>query len=374
MSRVALIALVAGLAWASPPQGQTLGVSLGVFAEADYDLEYVLALSDGRVLLNGGLRPRAFASDGTPLGEFNDGRISSNPLTQLADGRVLITGSDDVLAFDPDGTYLGIFAERRNAPRDATQLPDGRVLIAEYGSNSGTNGRVSRWNLDGSPAAFFTRDAVAPTAVAVLPDGRVLVAESNGGRVSAFAPDGTQLPDFVDQISVFGDILPLPDGRVLISAISGWNGPNGANVSMFDADGTYLGPFTEGLRGVFGLALHPDGRVLVVAITEDRVYAYGVVPVAGETPPEAGEAVAAPHPNPVRSGQTARLGVTLDTPASVIVTVYDATGREAVRETHALSAGAASIEIPTAGLAAGVYAVRVVGTDSGAVWRLVIVR
>ena len=314
-----------------------------------------------------------FDSDGTPFGEFNDGRISDDPLVQLADGRVLISGSSDVLAFEPDGTYLGVFAENRNGIEDAIQLADGHVLVAEYGEGSGPGaGRVSRFSADGTPQGLFAPDAVNPTSILQLADGRVLVGESGAAVISSFSPDGTPLGPFRPG-GFSGDMVQLPDGRILVSGIGGAGIPTGSEVSVLDVDGTYLGPFTDGLTDSFGLTLHPDGRVLVVDQWDDTVYAYGVIPVASEPAPDEGR-VSEAFPNRAPAGTPAALAVALAEPGTVRVTVLDATGREVSRQDHALGAGEQSVAVETAGLAAGVYAVRVSGPDVEATRPLVVVR
>ena len=88
-----------------------------------------------------------------------------------------------------------------------------------------------------------------------------------------------------------------------------------------------------------------------------------VLPTA-DTPasPRSGFSVGTPWPNPLRAGRTARLGVAMDQPGEVTVTVLDGVGR-AVRATErrALASGTSAVEVSTDGLAAGLYFVRVEG-------------
>ena len=84
-------------------------------------------------------------------------------------------------------------------------------------------------------------------------------------------------------------------------------------------------------------------------------------------------AIGEPYPNPA-SGE-ARLAVTLGHEQAVRVTVYDALGREvAVAHEGRLGEGVHTLALPTAGLAAGAYVVRVTGADLAEAKRLTVVR
>ncbi|MEM1054496.1 MAG: hypothetical protein AAGI52_03140 [Bacteroidota bacterium] len=348
---------------------------LGTFAEVDRP-EAILALTDDRVLVDGPGQVFAFTADGAPLGPFNPASLSQ-PLVQLSDGRVLVTDGDDLRAFASDGTSLGTLIADLDGPAAAVELTDGRILVAEV-RGFDQNGRVSAFEPDGTPLRPFVRVQNAssqPLSLAQLPDGRVLVSYLDGSvGVQAYAPDGTPLGPFSTDISRGVDLLELPDGRILVSGLSAPSTNGTLAVGVLSASGEYLGVFAEeGLGTIGGLAYLSDGRVLVADRTNDVIRAYGVIPVASEPEPGAA-AVSEAYPSPVRAGMPAALAVTLATPGTVTVAVFDATGREFWRRERVLSAGRQSVEIATANWAPGVYAVRVSGAGVEAVRRLAVVR
>ncbi|MEM6327042.1 MAG: zinc-dependent metalloprotease [Bacteroidota bacterium] len=121
-----------------------------------------------------------------------------------------------------------------------------------------------------------------------------------------------------------------------------------------------------------------DARLLVRATVDDFGSSFFdlndesfalVAPTAGEERPEAGGVVmAGPWPNPARGTARAQIGV--PTTQAVDVSLYDALGRR-VRTVFAGALAAADlqvVEIETAGLAPGVYVLRLVG-ETGAVTR-----
>ena len=85
--------------------------------------------------------------------------------------------------------------------------------------------------------------------------------------------------------------------------------------------------------------------------------------------PAPGEAALTPFPNPVAAGAAVTLRVDLPEPGRI--DVFDVLGRRAW--TQAVAAGSETIEVPTSGLAAGAYVVRVSGAG-GAVSHRVTVR
>ena len=370
-----LCLLAVAFAWLPPTEAQPLGVPLGTFVEFEF-VGRVLQLSDGRILVDSspGLRPLVFLPDGTPLGEFNEGRISNAPLVQLSDGRVLITSRDDLLAFTPEGKFLGVFAENLNIPTDALQLPDGRVLVAEVGANA--IGRVSTFDPDGTSRAPFARGLPNPSEVELHPDGRVLVAESNNDDlrgIAAFAQDRTPLGRFASGFIPTGGVLALPDGRVLVSEASGLGAVG--DVAVFSAEGEVLGGFAASTPAMArSLALLQDGRVLVSYPREGEVRVFGVVSVSEEPGPEAAAEVSAVWPSPVRAGARARVWVEAREPGLAEASILDALGRAVRRWGVALGAGREAVEVRTAGLSPGAYAVRVTAPGVRAARRFVVVR
>ncbi len=95
--------------------------------------------------------------------------------------------------------------------------------------------------------------------------------------------------------------------------------------------------------------------------------------VAGASAPAAGAfSLSAASPNPT-SG-TSTLALTVAAPEAVRAVVLDATGREVATVFEGTVTDAATLRVETAGLAAGVYVVRVVGATFSATRRLSVTR
>jgi hypothetical protein len=95
--------------------------------------------------------------------------------------------------------------------------------------------------------------------------------------------------------------------------------------------------------------------------------------VAGEAAPAPTGLALTVAPNPVRG--SARLGLSLDTPDTVRLSLHDALGREvAVLANGPRAAGEHEVDVDLTGLPAGVYLLRL-GTEAGTLARpLTVVR
>ena len=128
--------------------------------------------------------------------------------------------------------------------------------------------------------------------------------------------------------------------------------------------GSFEGPAQFGARTVVG---GPDADAFIAHYPQGALTPFYV---ASEPSPDASASLAV-GPNPTRGSATVRL--TLDAPAAVTVTVADALGRRvAALHDGDLAAGPAQWTLP-AGLAPGVYVVRVTGGADASV-RLVVTR
>lgn len=161
--------------------------------------------------------------------------------------------------------------------------------------------------------------------------------------------------------------------------------------------GTFLG--ASDVDEARDLAIAPDGRILVAGATRsanfpttpdafDRTHGGSSdvfvtalslpVLVSAEVDALSTVTISAPVPNPARG--SARLGLVLEAPAHVGLTVFDALGRRVATAPGASQpSGRHDLEIPLTGLTPGVYTVRVAwrtssGEEQVAVRRLVVAR
>ena len=98
-----------------------------------------------------------------------------------------------------------------------------------------------------------------------------------------------------------------------------------------------------------------------------------LTPVASGTEVPTQPSLSAPRPNPTTTG-LARLDLALDTPQAVRATLHDALGRTVAVLYEGAAAGTVPLAVDAAGLAPGVYTVRVAGATVSAVRRLTVAR
>lgn len=112
----------------------------------------------------------------------------------------------------------------------------------------------------------------------------------------------------------------------------------------------------------------------VGAFTGDAVGpgALTFVPVAAEPDAERSGVTLSVGPNPLRG--TGRVRLTVDRPQTLDVALVDLAGRRVAELYRETAAGALELAVETSGLAAGVYVVRVVGTDVELRQRVTVVR
>ena len=152
-----------------------------------------------------------------------------------------------------------------------------------------------------------------------------------------------------------------PDGRLYaarygVDTLTSWDG----------ASWTLVG-YSNG--GAFGLAVDADGQILVgggfdhiAGVASPNVARYAPTPVSSEPPPA--DTPFAVYPNPTTGPATIR------TATGGRAEILDALGRVLWAGTVALGA----TDLPTAGLAPGVYVVRLVAVDATSSQRLVVGR
>jgi len=276
--------------------------STGAMA-APRDEPVAVPLSDGRVLVAGGLGSLATAGNGlasaeiwdpgtgrfSPTGSMTTARVLATA-TRLHDGRVLVvggsTGIGDLASalasaelYDPaTGTFSrtdSLTTARVN--QTATLLQDGRVLIA---GGSDRSGLLSSSELyDPTTGSFTATGSLGyPRALAtatLLADGRVLIA-GGGGPTASLASSELYDPKTGD-FSATGSMTVsreghtatlLPDGSVLVAGgVTQANGGGSvlASAELYDpAAGAFSVTGSMSTPRVVGTATPlDDGRVLV---------------------------------------------------------------------------------------------------------------
>ncbi len=218
-------------------------------------------LSDGRVLVAGGLLPATGVLASAELYDPKTGTFAATgwmtttrwrqTATLLADGRVLVVGGTDKDAkdltsaeiYDPaSGTFsaTGSMGVARSGQM-ATLLPDGRVLIA--GGEADYNNPVPLATAElydpgtgkFGPTGSMSAGRTGATA-SLLADGRVLIAGGDGSMVG-YAYQALKSAELYDpsvaQFSPTGSLTVarsgstatlLPDGRVLVAGGVGSQG------------------------------------------------------------------------------------------------------------------------------------------------------
>jgi Kelch motif protein/galactose oxidase-like protein len=293
----------------SPSAAMTIA-SATVSMAAERARSAAVALTDGRVLVLGGVGPGGDALDSAelyspappasfqPVGRLAQGRFDAEA-TLLTDGRVLVSGGATWLPGKQNATALASaelfdpntnqFTSRvnmlhRREHHAALRLQDGRVLVV------GGDWTVREAEIfDPATGQFTPTGSLAigrdgPTAT-LLPDGRVLVA---GGTGSSGGP--TPTAELFDPKSgkfrATGAMttprwahaaVALPDGRVVILGGFGGSEQPGRSGQVLRSVEIY-DPQTErfqargslvATRMEMGASLLPDGRILVVGGTYD---------------------------------------------------------------------------------------------------------
>ncbi len=147
-----------------------------------------------------------------------------------------------------------------------------RVTIPAIEAITGMPGAMNEGARSMTPELVGDTEVVAtnlarPTGVAVAPDGAIYVAESEGGRVTVFAPRGEALRT-LDGFVEPTDVAVSADRLYVLDAGAG-------RVRAFTLQGEPL-PFADDLDSAYadrsrGLAVAPDGRVLIANTPNNRI-------------------------------------------------------------------------------------------------------
>lgn len=153
------------------------------------------------------------------------------------------------------GAYLGDFATGISGPTRIRIGPDNLLYVLQWTGN----GRVRRYDLDGTPRGLFTSVGV-PQSIGLDwdKDGNLYVSSYSGDFVQKFDASGNSAGLFVNSnLAGPTNIWFDENGDLLV------NDYDGTAVKRFSAAGHYLGDFAQGLRMAEGHAYLPDGHLLV---------------------------------------------------------------------------------------------------------------
>jgi streptogramin lyase len=173
-------------------------------------------------------------------------------------GTVLVSNlnSGRIDRYDAEsGAFIDIFASGLGGPTRMKIGADGLLYVLQWTGN----GRVRRFQLDGTPLGDFTTAGVTQ-AIGLDWDsnGNLYVSSYNGDHVRRFGPDGSDLGLFI-QSNLVGptNLYFEADGNLLVLDY------DGGAVKRFSAAGAYLGVFIGGLSQSEGIAELPNGDLLI---------------------------------------------------------------------------------------------------------------
>ena len=330
------------------------------------------------------------------------------------DGKVLVTGNYGLRRLNADGTLDASFAAAvGNAPYALALQPDGKVVVGGAQMQLGTGStRVARLNADGSFDASFRTTGTGLNnyvyAVAVQPDGRVLVAGSFGrydnivrAKVARLNTDGS-LDDDVTLTNVTYQWSPggstsaallvtqpgtysvaissggctavsapvlvqtPPAVAVTVTAAGSTNVPTGGSVGLTAtaaglAGATYR--WSPGGATTASITVTQAGSYVATVTNPATGCQYSSAPVVvtvgplAAAPGLAGTALSV-FPNPARATATVQLAALPGTTEAAL-TLLDGLGRTVRTQQIRLTATGGTAEVSLAGLAPGLYQVRV---------------
>lgn len=153
------------------------------------------------------------------------------------------------------GEFISSFATSIGGPTRMKIGPDGLLYVLQWSGN----GRVKRYNLDGSFVDDFTSLSV-PQSIGLDWDteGNLYVSSYSGDFVRKFDTDGINQGLFINTNLVGPtNIWFGTDGELFVADY------DGTSVKRFDSNGTYMGNFITGLNNCEGIDFLPNGNILI---------------------------------------------------------------------------------------------------------------
>ena len=231
-----------------------------LLASGAVDASYTPQAAVGTVINSLVLQP-----DGKLLAGGTFARLGGSPRPGVA--RLLPSGAADA-TFAPPTPTTGLVPE----VRQLALQPDGKLLVVQYGANG-----FFRLTATGQPdSSFQPATGVGPTTLLVQPDGNILTAGFNyiGGvpmPLVRLLPTGALDPTFTPPLNpqsfvLISALARYADGRILVGGEFRTLGTgNSSAVARLLPNGAPDPAFTSTLRpfAAFDIAIQPNQRVLV---------------------------------------------------------------------------------------------------------------
>lgn len=153
------------------------------------------------------------------------------------------------------GAFIGEFATGLGGPTRMKIGPDGLLYVLQWQGN----GKVRRYNLDGSLVDDFTAIGVQTSIGLDWDDaGNLYVSSYNGKYVRKFSPTGADLGNFVST-SLAGptNIWFAENGELMVVDY------NANSVKRFDSQGNFIGILLSGLPQGEGVDFFPNGNFII---------------------------------------------------------------------------------------------------------------
>ena len=197
-------------------------------------------LSDGRVLVAGGVQPgtetrirTAELFDPATLSFSPTGAMSfdGGPMGTLPDGRVFVASSPNTEVYDPRSGTFAFSGVIRTGVTDAAALPDGRVVVVGA-TGLASGGHIGVWDPTSQTYRVDYTGFGPLYAATLLDDGRVLVTGGHGAAwAGIFDPASEQMTPIKAPATSRPTLTRLLDGRVLI--LGGLDAGAGSTVQVF---------------------------------------------------------------------------------------------------------------------------------------------
>ena len=219
-----------------------------------------------------------YSSTGTLLQTISgNGLVNGQGITIGPNGNLLVVNEEgSVLQYNPtNGAFIGTFATTNSFPQPSVVGPDGNVYV-------GANTSVQKFN--GTTGAFignFTSGQSLSdiTGIAFDAAGNLFVGTADSGSIYKFDSTGAFVSTFVNNNPTLsnGSGSLLFNGVNLLVADTFGNSPAWGNqILAFAPNGTQLPDFASGanLNGPDGMAFGPDGLLYVLNYAGNSVVRY----------------------------------------------------------------------------------------------------
>jgi sugar lactone lactonase YvrE len=163
------------------------------------------------------------------------------------------------------GDYIGNFATGIAGPTRMKIGADSLLYVLQWAGN----GRVKRYELDGTFVDDFTTVGVPAIGIDWDSDGNLYVSSYSGGYVRKFDTNGNNLGLFVNtNLAGPTNIWFDDNGDLLVIDY------NGTAVKKFDSSGVFVNNFITGLGQAEGVDFFPNGNILIGNGTTHSVKMY----------------------------------------------------------------------------------------------------